>query len=302
MARTPFDTYAKDLADALLRPYGTTVRDARIDAEPQQADLSFVLDPARQPRRPREFLARFVAPHALFEFAHNPPDLATMSSWVHKRDGWWRLLRNEALRSRSPPSPLPPTLVALSAGDPVEARRQYWLRPLDAMPGCYEGAPAGTFRLVVISALPCTRATLLVRTMGAGATLRRALRELQALPPNARERIKAGVYIARLRIALMDDNSDEAQEYRMDTAKIVDEMIQQQRRQGFELGVAQGVAQGVALLQRQCARRLGRALTATESATLRSRLDEVGPERLGDVLLDSDAASLAAWFADPDAR
>ena len=42
-------------------------------------------------------------------------------------------------------------------------------------PGCYDGAPAGTLRLVVISELPRTRDTLLLRMMGAGQTFRDAV-------------------------------------------------------------------------------------------------------------------------------
>jgi len=35
---------------------------------------------------------------------------------------------------------------------------------------------------------------------------------------------------------------------------------------------------------------------------LHGRLDTVGPERLGDVVLDLDVAALAAWLADPEAH
>jgi hypothetical protein len=49
-------------------------------------------------------------------------------------------------------------------------------------------------------------------------------------------------------------------------------------------------------------RRLRRALTEDERATVLARLSAVGPVRLGDVVLDLDGAQLAAWLADPDAR
>ena len=49
-------------------------------------------------------------------------------------------------------------------------------------------------------------------------------------------------------------------------------------------------------------RRLRRALTEAEHATVLDRLSVVGPARLGDVVLDLDGAQLAAWLADPDAR
>ncbi len=45
MARTPYDTYAKDLTVALLSPYGAVESDARVMSEPQFADVRFVLDP-----------------------------------------------------------------------------------------------------------------------------------------------------------------------------------------------------------------------------------------------------------------
>jgi len=304
--RTPFDTYAKDLAHALLSPLGIAERDARIETEPQLADLRFVLDLGAASAGGGDFLTSLLAPQTLLEFAHNPPGLATMVSWTQKRDAWWRLLRNEATRTQTPLPKLPPMLLGLSAGDPIEARTLAWMRPMVGFPGCFEGPPAGTFRLVVISALPRTRETLLVRTMGAGATLREALQELEALPFSAPERLLAGRMILRLRVALKADTTDESRQYRMDTDKIVDAMLQQQLdrgiEKGIEKGIEQGIERGVAPLRRLCARRLGRALSPEEHSTLRARLDLVGPDRLGDVILDSDAAALAAWLADPDGR
>jgi len=55
-------------------------------------------------------------------------------------------------------------------------------------------------------------------------------------------------------------------------------------------------------LQRLYARRLGRSLSADEETTLVQRLDTVGPDRLGDVVLDLSPDALAAWLRDPDAR
>jgi len=49
-------------------------------------------------------------------------------------------------------------------------------------------------------------------------------------------------------------------------------------------------------------RRLGRALTDEQRAEIERRLDALGPERLGDVVLDLSARKLAAWLADPNSR
>lgn len=56
------------------------------------------------------------------------------------------------------------------------------------------------------------------------------------------------------------------------------------------------------VLSHQCARRLGRTLTDAEQATLLARVESLGPDRLGDVILDLDGAQLGAWLADPTAR
>ena len=62
------------------------------------------------------------------------------------------------------------------------------------------------------------------------------------------------------------------------------------------------VERGMAPLLRQCERKLSRPLTDEEHVEIVRRLDTLGPERLGDVVLDLDAGALKAWLADPHAR
>ena len=70
---------------------------------------------------------------------------------------------------------------------------------------------------------------------------------------------------------------------------------------GIEKGIERGIEKGLTPLLRQIARRLGRSLSIDERRSLAVRLDTVGPERLGDVVLDLNALELAAWLANPDA-
>ena len=65
--------------------------------------------------------------------------------------------------------------------------------------------------------------------------------------------------------------------------------------------VEEGRRQGVRLLEHQFERRLSRKLNGSEQAVLRERLAALGADRLGDVVLDLDAAALSAWLADPAA-
>jgi vacuolar-type H+-ATPase subunit H len=229
--RTPYDTYAKDLAVALLTPYGTAESDARLASEPQFADVRFVLDPSHASAPPRDFLTAQREPLQLIEFAHDPPDLLEMMRWLRKQSAWWEALRKAAKRQKLELPRLPPTLRVFSAGDPVELREAFAMRPVPGSPGCYVGPPADTVYLVVIAQLPRTRATLLVRTMGSGATLREALAELAALPDDAPERTLAAPFVVRLRIELQHDPSPEAQETFMQAQKLYDELIQRTRRE-----------------------------------------------------------------------
>ncbi len=73
-------------------------------------------------------------------------------------------------------------------------------------------------------------------------------------------------------------------------------------RFGEDRGREEGLARGLFPLVRLIERKLGRVLVAAEHQSLVERLATLGPERLGDVVLDSDGAHLGAWLADRNAR
>jgi hypothetical protein len=77
----------------------------------------------------------------------------------------------------------------ISSGRPDAGIDGLGFRPMTGGPrGIYASPPLYYTRLVVVSELPVTRDTLLVRLLGAGSTLRHAIAELQALPEEAPER------------------------------------------------------------------------------------------------------------------
>lgn len=61
-------------------------------------------------------------------------------------------------------------------------------------------------------------------------------------------------------------------------------------------------ADGMRPLLRQVERRIARPLTDAERTSLSACFDLVGPERLGDVVLDLPPDALAAWITAPDAH
>jgi predicted transposase YdaD len=72
--------------------------------------------------------------------------------------------------------------------------------------------------------------------------------------------------------------------------------------QGEERGLQKGLQQGLQPIFRQIEIRLHRPLLDTERTRLVERLDEVGPDRIGEVTLELSPEELARWLADPNAR
>ncbi|MBK9264914.1 MAG: hypothetical protein IPM54_34675 [Polyangiaceae bacterium] len=75
---------------------------------------------------------------------------------------------------------------------------------------------------------------------------------------------------------------------------IAPDVIEEIRNDGHDAGLAP--------LVHLFERRLARRLSDDEHAILRKRLKAVGPERLGDVVLDLSPQELAVWLADPNAK
>jgi hypothetical protein len=128
-----------------------------------------------------------------------------------------------------------------------------WLRPVAGwLPGIYEGPPLLWTRLVVVNELPVTRDALLVRLLGAGAVLKRAIAELKELQAESPERMLALPILLRLRLTVPSDPAKQTtddQEFLMDTQDIVEtwrrEAVQEGVKQGVEQGIKQGVEQGI---------------------------------------------------------
>src|SRR3954468_10206764 len=97
---------------------------------------------------------------------------------------------------------------------------------MDGWPsGIYEGPPLLWTRLVVVSALPVTRDTLLLRLLGAGRVLKQAIAELKALRAEAPERTLALPILLRLRLEVPADSAkrtSDDQEFLMNTQDIVE--------------------------------------------------------------------------------
>lgn len=87
-----------------------------------------------------------------------------------------------------------------------------------------------------------------------------------------------------------------------DFVKIGEDIGEQRGLQkGLQQGLQQGLNDGLAPLARLFARRLNRPLSEQELQLLVTRLDSLGANRLGDVVLDLDSDALQAWLTNPSA-
>jgi hypothetical protein len=245
-------------------------------------------------------LGAIVRHAALVEAFHQTPSVGEILKCVGKQ-----LSMHAELRREDNHAPLP-LLWILSSGRPHTAMRQLGLsRMRRAARGVYTAPLGFGLRVVVVSELSRTRGSLILRLLGTGRTFRDALQELEKLPTTAWEVRTAAPGLVRYRLViggLVTSERTAEEEAIMAAQNMYDAWEREHEARGEARGKALGLDEGLAPLVRQFQRRLGRELTESERATLRERLDTVGPDRLGDVVLDLSEQELADWLADPAAR
>lgn len=91
--------------------------------------------------------------------------------------------------------------------------------------------------------------------------------------------------------------------YEQTLKQAAEQAAEKAAKQAAEKATKQGEERGrLQMTVRLCAIRLGRPLTDTEQAALAHQLDQLGEQRVGEMLLSSSADTLAALLADPSAR
>lgn len=299
--RFRFDQLAKQLATAFLEGCGETNTDQEVLTDSQHIDIVHVPAPDASERRARlGLLGRMTASTCLVEPFHDPPDEEAVRDCTRKHLSFHRVRINAAQAALSAKSMvlLAPCWI-LSSGRPAAVLTKFGFSPiLDWPAGSYEAPPGFGLRMVVLTELPRTRDTLLVRLFGRGRVLRDALQDLVALPEGTWEREVALPPIKLLRFEIPEDphkRTAEEEEFVV-TAQ---ELMEAFETKAMQKGRAEG---WLAPLAHQFERRLGRRLREDERALLQERTQALGPDRVGDVVLDLSADALAAWLADPDAR
>ena len=290
--RTRFDQLAKQMLRNLLLPVGVVELEAEVPpGEVQRIDVWFVPDPARAEARARlGLLGRIAAEPSLIEPFHHAVTFGEVVDCVRKHLNWAHATGNDAS-----------LLWVVSAGRPRELLLKLQCRQLGGWPpGVYDAPLVLRTRLVVVPELPPGRDTLPLRLLGAGEVFRKALGELLALPQDAEEHRHVVPLLLRLRFEIVEEpgrTMHEDEEYIARSEELFQAYTRQVKLEGLKEGREEGRKEE---LRRLFARRLGRELTAAESALFARRFASLGATPIEDLILDGARDALAAWLAAGD--
>lgn len=240
--RSPFDTFAKVVAQRGLAPACFSASEHEIRHDPQRADLLIEPDPRRLSLlEPLGLFGRCCHEAAILEFFHGTPSPRTLEACLFKLLALRRRRRREGKRA--------PCQWIFVSGEPKSALRLFGFRRDRSFGrGVYRAPDGFATGLVVARRLPVTRDTLLIRLMaGKGPVLARARDEVLALPKDAIERQLARRVMVQLWPTLGRDR--QRAEFRVMMQPMVDEWEEELNRRhedGLAKGRAKGLRQGAA--------------------------------------------------------
>ena len=242
--RTRFDRFGKRMVGDALEGWCIVESEVEVPAETRRIDLRVTPIAARERALDHlGLLGRIIGSSVTLELFHNTPGGDELHLCLIKH-GQYR----DLLSRRKTLPPLPVQWV-ISSGRPDDGIEGLGFYPMpDGPRGIYECPRRFHTRLVVVSELPVTPDTLLLRLLGAGSVLKRAIAEIQALPAQAPERRLALPALLDLRLTTPSDPAQQTsddQEFLMTTYPLVEAWRQEAIQQGLAQGVQEGLAQGV---------------------------------------------------------
>ena len=284
------DTLAKDVLEVLLDDLGTFVRECEVPAPAaQRADSYFAPDESALPAlHALGLLGRMCLRPCVFDPFSDAPSPDELRESVRK------LLNHQ----HGAKTAAPERLWLPCAGRPDAALRQFGFSPAPEWPrGFYALSEALPVTVVVLPELEDTPDTLALRLMSRNDSLTRAARTLRARTAEVPQGRRLFVAVVKWIHTWRGRGLRWEEDAMLDLTE-TEAFLERQ----FAAGMQQGMQQGLAPLLRLFSRRLQRALTDVERAVIIARLDTLGADRLGDVVLDLSAPELAAWLADPTSR
>ncbi len=291
-----FDQLIKRLVRKGLSPAGRVETEAEVTPDALRIDVWFVPYAGRAHKvlAPLGLLGRMGRTSCTLEPYHRTPSGEQAADCIAKHRFFCREL---ARRTPRPPAPMQ---WILSSGRPSTALVGFCFRRSRQGPGIYDGPALARTRIVVVSELPRTRDTLLVRLMGAGRTLKRAIADVRALPPDAPERRLALPILVRLRLEIPADPAKQTtldREFLM-TTQDVDKYLEGLHQKGLKEGLEKGFSRAVLAAYRA---RFG-APPAAVVAAVEGAGDQAELERLLEMVTTLSAEDVAAALRKPGAK
>jgi hypothetical protein len=215
---TRYDQLGKQMLRAGLQGRGSFTLELEVSPEPQQVDGYFVPNLKQPSPVDGTLLGRMTEQPCSFEIFSSPPDLLEVEACVRKHLNLRHIVRKQ------PDPPGLPYQWILSAGKPVNALDAAWAREANNWPrGVYDLPPLNATSIIVLSELPENRSTLLLRLMGRGRTLERAVAELKTLSDDEFEKCIALPLLVRYRIEAANEPVSPAdKEFLVNTQEIMD--------------------------------------------------------------------------------
>jgi hypothetical protein len=307
-----FDQYAKNLLrDALTIVSKEQETEVEVIAATQKIDVYAVPDPERvEQRKDLGLLGELFKASTMFELFSTTPNLARFRPCLKKQLSWHtELERRVRVAAREAHTPQPeatqkvheivafPRLLIVSQGRPDTVLEKFGAQKV--CPGVYDLVEGLCVYVVVLSELPRTRETVLLRLMGRDRVFSEALADWNNLPPDAHERCIAHPLLVHFHFEVVDPTPDEqpmSEEIRA-WYKAWSEEQQRQERELREQAHQQGISQGERILLS----RLLRARFGNLPTTVLTRIDAADAtslERWGERVLT--ARSLSEVFDDPN--
>jgi Domain of unknown function (DUF4351) len=290
------------LAMALSRAGRAETEVEVVPAGAQRIDVYSVPDPALAGElADMGLLGELGAEPAMFEPFSDTPGLREVRACFRKQLVWHHELERRARAAAGdaagedaePPRPVPfPAIVILSPGRPETVLEAYRFETV--RPGLYTVAPGFAVRIVVLSELPRTRETVLMR-LGSEKLRADAIAEILRMPHDAWERKTAEPLLVKFDFGPSRAANPEEMMNIAEIQQQVEEARQMLRDEGRRIGERQGERQG----ERRLLLRMLRSQFGELPQPVVARIEAAEPDELegwGERVLT--AKSLAEVFGD----
>ena len=249
------DQFSKNLLRDALSRVCSAETEVEVLAATQKIDVYTTPDPARAAERARLGLLGALAERpCLFEPFRDTPSLRQLRRCLNKQLTWHHELERRARAAGGTSSAAPgrdkpaadevlfPELVVIGPGLPETVLDAYGCQP-DG-PGLYRAVWGLALRVVVISELPRTRETLLIRLLGRGRWFTQALADLAALPDGAWEQSIATPLLVHFQLAGREHPTNEEDDVSAEIQAWFDDYQRKLRSEAHSEGVTEGRKEG----------------------------------------------------------